>query len=362
MRIEQISSRQLTWLIITVNIATSTVVVPGMVIFSAQQNAWLSYLIAILLSICGLMINLSLMKRFPRQTVAQFAQTLLGPWLGKFVGIFYGLVFLSVAAICIRLITGLILTTTLQETPLWPLVLGFTIAIIYGAWLGIEPISRVNDLVLPLSTGFAVILFLFALPDGKLYQALPVLQFDFKGILTSVIPSTSCLGEVFFILMVSPAINKPEELKSASLKGLLISWGILTLTTQGIIFLLGIYRASTYLFPLMRVSAELHILDFLERLEPLVLTVWLLVNGVKICVFTYCFLVSTTQSLGLKNYSPALIIAAIVLPIVSLIPKNFAELMTIWIGLVAFKIIIPTAFFLIPGLLLIIAKVKRQYG
>ncbi len=362
MRIERISSRQFTWLIITVCISTSSVVLPGMIIFTAKQSAWLSITIGTLVGISGLLLNLALINRFPRQTVAQFAQTLLGPWLGKLIGLFYGLACLYIAALCIRIITQLIQTATLQETPLWPLVLGFSVTAVYGAWLGIEPLSRANDLLLPTSLVIAIALFFLAMPDGKLYRAIPVLQFEFKDILTAVIPVAACIGEVFIVLLLSPAINKLEELKSASLKGVLISGIILALTSQGILFLLGVYRASIYLFPLMRIAEELHVLDVFERLEPLVLTIWFFVNGIKMCVFTYCFSVSTTQALGLKNYLPTLFVALIVIPILSLTPKNIAEFFAIWMNLVAFEIIIPTAFFIIPALLLITAKVKKQYG
>ena len=302
------------------------------------------------------------MKRFPNRTVAQFAQTLLGPWLGKLVGLFYGLICLFLTALCIRVVTELIQLSILQMTPLWALVLGFTLVTVYGAWLGIEPISRANDLLLPSSLLVLITLFLLAIPDGKLYRALPVLQFDFASILTATIPPIGCIGEAFIILILSPALNKPAELKSASLKGILLSGMILALISQGILFLLGVYRASAYIFPVMRVVGELHVLDAFERLEPLVLTAWFLINCIKTGVLTYCFTISATQSLGLKNHLSALLTALIVIPLVSLIPKNLAELLTLWIDLVGFKIIIPTAFFIIPGLLLLIAKVKKQNG
>ena len=362
MRIERISSRQFTWLLISVITSTSTVVITGTIIFSAQQNAWLSVLLGTLLGIGGLMLNLSLVKRFPRQTVAQFAQTLLGTWLGKVVGLFYGLISLFLAALCIRVVTEIIHMSILQSTPMWPLVFGFSLATVYGVWLGIEPISRANDLLLPPSLLAAIILFVLAFPDGKLYRALPVLQFDFAGILTAAIPPIGCIGEAYIILLLAPILNKPEELKSASLKGILLSGLILVLTSQGILFLLGVYRASAYLFPVLRIAGELHFLDVFERLEPIVLTLWFLINCIKMGVLTYCFTVSTSQSLGLKNHLPVLLTALIVIPLISRIPKNLAVLLTTWIDLVGFKMIIPTAFFVLPGILLLIAKVKKQYG
>lgn len=127
---------------------------PGIVIFNAKQNAWLALLSATAVVTAGIMLNLTLAKRFPGQPIFQYAQIILGPWMGKFVGLFYGLTCLYMAAICLNVITQVIKLTILQETPLWPLALGLSLLAVYSAWLGIEPIVRANDLIFP----FAIIL------------------------------------------------------------------------------------------------------------------------------------------------------------------------------------------------------------
>lgn len=336
--------------------------IPGMIIFYSRQNAWLALLLGTLVTIGGVMLILTLVKQFPGQTVAQYAQTLLGSWLGKSVGFFYALISLYNVAICIRIIAQLFSIAIMPETPLWPFVLGLDLLAIYSAWLGIEPIARANELGLPFSLLVLVILLLVTMSQGKLYQALPVWQFNGPGILEGTFVSGACLSEVFFILLLAPAINKPDELKSATLKGLLLSGLFLMIITQTIIFVLGVYRASAYLFPLLRVVQELLILDIFERFEPLLVSVWIIVNSIKMSLFVYLFALAATQTMNLKNYRPLLLPALIVILILALAPKSLAEVLQIWVNLIAFKILLPTAFILLPGLLLIIAKVKKHHA
>jgi len=333
-----------------------------MIIFNAKQNAWLALLLSTAVVTAGLMLNLSLAKRFPGQAIFQYAQIILGPWLGKLVGLFYGLTCLYMAMVYLSFITQFIKLTILQETPLWPLALGFTLLMVYSAWLGIEPIARANDLIFPSSILVLVILLLLSIPEGEIYRALPVYQLNYSEILKGVFPGTASLAQVFFILILAPVINKPKELKSASLKGILLAGVFMAVVTQTILFELGIYRASAYLFPLHRIAGELRILDVLEHFGPLALSAWLLIYSIKMGVFTYCYAICTAEAVGRKNYRSVLLPALIAIPLIALAPKNLAETTQVWLELVTFKILIPTAFFILPGLLLIIAKVKKYHA
>ena len=362
MIIEKISSRQFTWLIVSVLVSTSTVLIPGIIIFNAKQNTWLILPTATAVVMAGIMLNLSLAKRFPGQAIFQYAKIIIGPWLGKLVSLFYGLTSLYMAAICLSVISQLIKMTVMHETPLWLFVLGLSLLAVYCAWLGIETIARANDLIFPFAFIILLIPLLMSISNGEFYRALPVFQLNYSEILKGTFPGIACLSEVFFILILAPTINKPEELQYASLKGLLLAGVFMTVVTQAILFVLGIYRASIYLFPLLRIAEEVNIMNIFERFESIVLAAWLLINSIKMGVFTYCYAICTAEAVGRKNYRAFLLPALIAMPLLALAPRNYAETTQFWLELVTFKILIPTAFFIIPGLLLILAKVKKYHA
>lgn len=350
------------WLIITVCIASSSIMIPPMVIFYAKQSSWLALILATVAAMAGLMLNLSLVREFPGQTVPQYAQVLLGTWAGKLIGFFYALAFLYLVGICLNFVTRLFTIAVMPETPLWPFVAGLTLLSVYSAWLGLEPIARANDLVLPVSVLLLLIIFMLAIPESKIYQALPTTQINFAEILRGSYPMAACLSEVFFILTLAPALNKPGELKSATVKGVLLSGLFLTLITQTIVAVLGVFRASAYIFPLMRISQELRILDVFEKFEPLALSGWIIINSIKISLFTYLFALTAAHTFNKKTHRPFLLFALIVIPFLALTPKNIAETMQFWANLVSFQYLLPTAFLFVPGTLLIIAKVKHRHA
>lgn len=362
MPIEKISSRQFLWLIITVCIASSSIIIPMMILFYAKQNSLWALILATGAVLAGVMLNLSLVQKFPGQTVAQYAQVLLGKWAGKLVGLFYTLTFLYLVGMCMNILTRLFQIAVMPETPLWPFVAGMTLLSVYSAWLGLEPIARANDLVLPASLLLLLIILLLALPEGKLYQVMPTLQIDMAAVLRGSYPMFVCLGEVFCILTMAPALTQPGALKSATVKGLLISSLFITLITETLVGVLGVFRASAYLFPLMRISEELVVLDLFERFEPLALSGWTIMNAVKMSLFTYLYALTAAHTMNKKSYRPFLLFALILIPFLAHTPKNMANAMQFWLNLVTFQYLLPTAFLLVPAVLLLLAKVKHRHA
>lgn len=177
---EKISSRQFTWLIIAVEISTPTMMMPAEVILYAKQSAWLAILLGTLAAVAGVLLNLALVQQFPGQTVAQYAQTLLGSWLGRCIGVFYGLICLLITGLALRAFAQIFVIAAMQETPLWVFVLGMTLLTVYTAWQGIEPAARANDIILPFSLLGLFLILLLALRQGELNRALPVLQIDLR--------------------------------------------------------------------------------------------------------------------------------------------------------------------------------------
>lgn len=360
--VEKISSRQFTWLIFAVSISTSALTMPAEVIFWAKHSAWLAVLMATVAVTVGIMINLTLARRFTGQTIAQYAQTLLGKWLGKLVGIFYGLACLIICGIALRSFANVIKNGIMLATPLWAFVFGLTLLAFFAAWMGIESIARANDIVLIFSVMFIISLLLLAKPQGKLLFAMPVIQVDYVQTIKGSILPFAYLGESFFILLLAPILNKPDELKSACLKGITLSGLFLMVCIQSILYVLGSYHASADNFPLLNISQEIIILDVFERLEPLLMAFWLTVTSIKLGLFAYCFALSTSQALSLKTYRWVLVPALIALPALAMAPKSLDEFRSIWVGLLLVKILVPTAFLILPGLLLVVAKVRNAHG
>ncbi|HZW83172.1 MAG TPA: endospore germination permease [Candidatus Deferrimicrobium sp.] len=353
----KISSRQLTWLIIGMALSTPTLTMPRVLIFYCKQNAWLPLLLAISGVVTGVLLCTTLAKKFPGQTIAQYSQILLGKWGGRTVGLFYGLGCLLISALSARSYAQLFQIAIMPETPLWAFVISLTLVCVYMAWQGVEPITRTNDIFVPITLISLLLILLPAFPQGKLYYALPNAGFNFEHTISAAIIPFGYLSEIASILFLAPILNKQEELKASCLKGLFAAGALLLIITQLVLFVMGTYRASSYIFPLLNIAEEFYVLNVFEKFEPLLLAAWLTLICMKSSLFIYLFAVSTSQATSPKVYRYLILAALVAVPAIALASPNLAvhkELVTLF-----FKTLSPISLIVIPMFLLLITKIRH---
>ena len=84
----KISGRQIFWMMFTFEVGQSLLLVIPATIRTAKQDAWISILIAGDRG-CSYFLATTLGSLYPKQTLIEFSQTILGKWLGKLLLIPY---------------------------------------------------------------------------------------------------------------------------------------------------------------------------------------------------------------------------------------------------------------------------------
>ncbi|PHE52522.1 hypothetical protein COF68_34665, partial [Bacillus toyonensis] len=85
----KISGRQIFWMMFTFEVGQSLLLVIPATIRTAKQDAWISLLIAGGVGIALTFLATTLGSLYPKQTLIEFSQTILGKWLGKLLLIPY---------------------------------------------------------------------------------------------------------------------------------------------------------------------------------------------------------------------------------------------------------------------------------
>ncbi|WP_073165946.1 GerAB/ArcD/ProY family transporter [Desulfofundulus australicus] len=93
---------QMIYLLINLVGATALVFLPGLTAFIAGRDAWVAPLLSTLPGLYVILVITSLGQRLPGQTIVQYTETLLGPWLGKIIALSYIIFFLHVNGIIVR--------------------------------------------------------------------------------------------------------------------------------------------------------------------------------------------------------------------------------------------------------------------
>jgi len=299
---------------------------PGLTAEKAKQSAWIAIALASLPSFFCLWIVWKLGKRFPNNTLPEYAEIILGKALGKVVGGAYILFFLLVNILSVCEFSEFLTVCFMPQTPAIALNAILVLIGAYAVLKGIEVIARAAQFVFPLFMISLLILFVSVLPAVKLGKLLPFLEGGIKPVIWGSIPSIFVYGEIIVLAILLPMVNKPEEIKR---KGAFALLTVAIFLSAGMMFTLMIFGSNLsgdLLFPFWYLSKYIEFGSYLQRVEGLILLLWMIGMIIKIAIFYYLTCFSTAKTLGLKSYKPVIYpMALIYLPAATFLFRNTAE-------------------------------------
>lgn len=357
----KITNLQLALLMFTTVVPTAVLFVPAVTARDARQDGWISLLVvATAYGLFVVTVITALARRFPGRSLVEYSQEILGPWLGRAVGLAYFFFFLHPGSIVVREFGDFLATAFMPETPL----IVFNITILgLAAWAvrhGLEVMCRVNQFIFPLFIASIGALLILVLPEMNLSNLQPVMAGGLKPIIKGALAPAGWRGEVALAAMFLPAVNRPAEARkylalAVVAMGVVLAWAtVVTFATMGPL-------TARLVFPMFEVARYISIAVFLERVEAAILTLWVTGLTVKIAVFYYAAVLAAAQVLGLKDYRPLVLPVGVILASWSVLVFDNIPEMVEWLG----KIWPPYAYVFelgIPALLFLLAVLRRKGG
>ncbi|MFB9756944.1 GerAB/ArcD/ProY family transporter [Ectobacillus funiculus] len=297
---------------------------------TAKKDAW----IATLLGMCGgvilFLIYYSLFRKYPNLPLTGYARKIFGKYVGWIIGLFYVVFLLYDAARNLRDFGELLMSSTLRKTPLLAINILMVLAICYVLYLGIEVLARTAEvfIVILVFIGFTGNLLVFLSGNLDINNLRPVLENGWKPIVMTAFPLLTFFpfGEIIAFTMLLPYLNQPELSKKVGLFAIISSALSLGYTTSLNIAVLGVEKVERSTFPLLSTIGKVNLMEFLQRLDALVVLTLLILMFFKISILFYGAVIGMADLFKLKNHQQILLPAGIILIFLSMaIATNFAE-------------------------------------
>lgn len=358
----RISSVQLIFLFIINESATGFLFPLPIAAAVAGADAWLS---GLLTSVYGLLIAvvcLSLAKRFPSQVFTEYLPQVLGKIPGKLLAAVFSLVMLHACIISISQSSTYIHVVFFKETPTFIIDIFFVIAAVYGAYLGIEAIARQGNITLPFFILVAFVVMLLFVKDLDLNNLRPFMENGVFQILKGSGAIAVWRGEIFFLLMLYPYLNQPEEAAKAAVIALIFMGLLAALVFGECLALFGEQLTSQLVFPMHNAARYISAGDILERIDLYLVIFWIAITTVKLALFFHIASIAVSSTLGLKNYRLAVIPVGVIAVIGSNAFYNhnylrletfIGQIMPVYGGIIQL---------LLPGLVLLVAVITKKGG
>jgi spore germination protein KB len=321
-----INTKQYIWLLFITITSFTALQVPGLVIFQAGRDAWLSVLVAWLLDVLLAVVYAYLGIRFVGQNPVQYSRTILGKIFGTAVGLLFILFYLVVSASMMRGLAMYIGNVFILTTPLEVILLTAYLVVAYISRKGIEVIARMCEILGPLYLLSFIVLFLLALPYFHLEHLKP--QFD-QGIypfLSGAPMILSFIGICISMGWYSAVCNRPENGFLAKFSAVSLGAVMVTLVIVLSTGIFGVTQAGNMVNPGLELVRFIHISDYFERMD----IIWMVIAigaGIMVAVNAiWIFSLGIAQIAGLDSYKPLVYPAAFLSFILSVtsFPNNTA--------------------------------------
>lgn len=315
----RISGRQVSLLLIVIIVSTSLLFPPTIVARLAQQDAWLSVVLALPVGLLVGALVVGLSRRFPGLTLVEYSQVVLGPWAGRVIGLAFVWWFLHVAAIVAREMGTLLTTAVFDQTPIEVIIFLMVMLTASAVRNGIETLARSNDFMFWIQLGSYLAVLALVTPQVIPQNLTPVLERGIGPILQGSWVAGSWMGEVVIVSMFLPFLDYQRQ------AGASIIWalGLVTAITAGSIamalFVLGPATAGRLTVAVLTLARLVSVGRIIERMDAIIMVIWVLGLFIKISAFYYAASLGLAQILSLRDFRPVVLPLGLLIAVLSLL-------------------------------------------
>lgn len=297
----KISAFQLFCLIVSFLLGSTTILQN---INVAGRDTWISSGIALFFGIGGSLMFVYLVSKFPGKNLAEYSEMIFGRAAGTLINLLYVWYFLHLGALVLRNYAELLSGTVMPESKLWLFGVFFGIASAYLVKHKIESMGRLSEIALPITIAVSLLTtVLIAFSNViDLQHLLPIMEHGIKPVLLGAVPIISFpYMEIVVLAMCIPYINNPKKTKFIVPAGVFLTGVILTMVSAETISIFGLFSGSLS-FPRFFAVRLISIGQFINRIEAIMLIVWIMSGLIKIGVCLYASTLTIAHIFRLKDF------------------------------------------------------------
>lgn len=326
---KQMAARQLFILTFGLTIGTSVLVIPSGLALVAREDAWIASLVSALGNLLMVVLYIALSRRYPGKTLFEMNEAAFGKWAGKAVSLLYLFYYLMLAGTLVGNLGFFVTSEILEETPIQAVQLLFLAVVVICAKLGIIVLARIGELFFPWIIFFFLLLVLSLLPQVEWNYIMPIMEAGWKPVLTAAYHA-SMFQELVIMLGFIPLVRDAKAAEKGYLAGAGLGGILLMLVVLLSVLILGIEQSANSTFPTYALAKTINIGNFLQRVEGMLITLWVLTFFLKSMLVYFSILSGIRTVFGMAS-SQTLVypLAALIIVVAWNTYVNFAYIGTI---------------------------------
>lgn len=280
---DKISGMQLMAILFMIRFVPVTIMFPMITGAKQPQDTAVGSVLSVILSIPPILLITYMGNKFPGKTIIEYSLIILGKFLGSLLSLALIWYWLHGAANSLRQLAEAYAGVVMPETPMLAFVITMAVVSAYAAKGGIEVIGRVAELTLGLVILMVTLVIVLPYPLINFDNMSPIVAKGWGTVIDSSMTSLAFYMRFIMIGMLMPHLDKAKSAARFSLYALFVC-GLLM--TAFIISLVGVFggTAESFTFPMYNLSRMISIAQFIERIEAVVLAVWVFSVAISVAI------------------------------------------------------------------------------
>jgi len=357
--IKKISMRQAVILFLTLTFSPTVRHIPSYTAKYAKQAAWLTPVMTlILMSLLAFVWNY-FYKTYKDNTLMDIYCDITGKVIGTILAFVHLAWMIILAAVYLRYFIIKLVGSIMPLVSISFLLITILLMLFYALRYGLILIARLNELIFPIILVTFILIVLMLLPNIKWDFLVPLTYRDILPVLRGGIASVGILSSFTFLFIFGDSINNKEKTGKLGFQTALFLFCALTILLAWTIGTLSHTVTEKTLLPFLTSVKQISLFNVLEKIEPVVVSLWVMSDFVLISFFILATF-RIIKHLFKNNNSQSLISISMVFfyfLTLSLVSSTFE------IENLSSKVILPVNIILgiiLPVIMFIIGKLRRK--
>lgn len=286
-----LNHRQIAWLVGSVLMTGMMISFMQTLIAVAKMDAWFSQVLPVCYAIVIAYVLAELARAYPGKNIFEILFIACGRWLGGVINLILLFYIWMIVAVDIKGAADFFHATLLPQTPLEIIVLVFSLLLMYYGKTSLEVAARVNEIYFPFNVVTPPLMYFLLSNEYSLERLEPILSTSLKHIFVSNFMSLGVYGDILLFGAFLHATSNPRLLFAAMKHGILIVGFSATMILVIMLGVMGFAIASRLNYPIFILVQQIHITDFMDRVEIALFSLWFPAFTIKVIVGYFAFMV-----------------------------------------------------------------------
>ncbi len=356
---KKISLRQAILLFLTITFTPAIRIIPVYGAEKAKQAAWLAPSVTVVMLFLLALIWQTFCKKYKNYSLMDIYSDITGGFIGKMLAVVHLVWMTILIGIYIRYFGVRLTASVYPSISLEIFSICLLVVIAYTLRFGLTTLARLNEVFLPILSIVFYILIALMLPNIKIGFLTPISHRSVLPVLSVSSGIIGILSYFTFVFIIGDRINNKENVKRAGISAalfLFVAWTVIVAVTLGLFSYSVVQRVQ---LPFLAAVKQISLFNTLERIESIVVSLWVISDFVLISFFTFCVLHILKYLFKLKATKPFINIYLVLTFVLSnYVAKSVFELENL-----SRYILIPGNIilgFILPVVIFVIGKIRRK--